>query len=73
MMREKFVISSGTSIAERRAVVNGATEALEWVMHLMKLRRPGVRIEDEDGNPISFFQLKDIAATESQKENASRS
>jgi hypothetical protein len=38
----------------------------------MKQRRPGVRIEDERGNPVSFFQLKDMADLESRKKNASR-
>jgi hypothetical protein len=33
----------------------------------MKLRRPGVRIEDERGNPVSFFQLKDAAELEAKK------
>jgi hypothetical protein len=30
----------------------------------MKLRRPGVRIENELGRDITFFQLKDAAASE---------
>jgi hypothetical protein len=40
----------------------------------MKLRRPGVRVEDERGNPVSFFQLKEMAAAEKdRREKASRS
>ena len=39
----------------------------------MKLRRPGVRIEDDRGDPISFFQLKGMAELESRKKNAPRS
>jgi hypothetical protein len=38
----------------------------------MKLRRSGVQIEDERGNPVSFFQLKDMADLESRKKNAPR-
>jgi hypothetical protein len=59
------------SVAPRREKANSATEALELVRHLMKLRRPGVTIEDEWGDPVSFFQLKDMAAAESQREPVS--
>jgi hypothetical protein len=34
---------------------------------LMKLRRPSVRVEDERGNTVTFFQLKEIAAREAGK------
>jgi hypothetical protein len=44
-----------------------ATEALRFVRAHMKLRRPGVRIEDERGNPVSFFQLKETAEFEAKK------
>jgi hypothetical protein len=38
----------------------------------MKLRRPGVRIEDELGNPVSFFQLKDAVELEAEKFSKSK-
>jgi hypothetical protein len=37
----------------------------------MKMRRPGVRIEDQRGNPVSFFQLKDMTELEARKEDGS--
>jgi hypothetical protein len=33
----------------------------------MKLRRPAVRVEDERGNPVSFFQLQEMAKLEVAK------
>jgi hypothetical protein len=33
----------------------------------MKRRLPGVRIEDEGGNPVSFFELKETAELEAKK------
>jgi len=65
-----FVVLSGTRIAERRETVFSARDTLKLVRNLMKLRRADVRIEDERGNPVSFFQLKDVAGAESRKENA---
>ena len=47
--------------------VTSATEALNLVRALMKLRRPGVRIEDERGNPVSFFQFEEAAELEAKK------
>ena len=51
-----------------------ATEALRMVLHHMpraatpwrdmRLQRPGVRIEDWRGNPVTFFQLKLLAEAE---------
>jgi hypothetical protein len=32
--------------------------------------RPGVRVEDERGNPVSFFQLKEMAKLEAGNEKA---
>jgi hypothetical protein len=72
-MRKKFIISSGTGIADRRETANSATEALELVRHLMRLRRANVTIEDELGASLSFFQLKDQALLEKDKESARRS
>jgi hypothetical protein len=60
----KFLILSGTGVLEFRETAHSAREALERVRHLMKLRRPGVRIENELGRDITFFQLKDAAASE---------
>jgi hypothetical protein len=50
-----------------------ATEALEIVRGLMRLRRPSVSIETVEGEQLSFFQLKDLVAAESRKENNPRS
>jgi hypothetical protein len=71
-MQKRFIILSGTGIAERRERVHSATAAMELVLQLMSLRRPGVTIEDESGNPVSFFQLKAEAAAETRKENPAR-
>jgi hypothetical protein len=71
-MVKGFDILSGTGIKDTREWAPSATTALQLVRTLMKLRRPGVRIEDERGNPVSFFQLKDMAELESRKKNASR-
>jgi hypothetical protein len=68
-----FVVLSGTGIKDTREWVPSATAALELVRTQMKLRRPSVRIEDERGNPISYFQLKDMAERESRKKNSPRS
>jgi len=60
-MPKWFVVLSGTGIAERREGPIPAKEALERARDLMRLRRPGVRIEDERGSPITFFQLIEAA------------
>jgi hypothetical protein len=70
-MPKWFVVLSGTGIAERREGPCLAPEALERVRELMRLRRPGVRIEDERGRPVSFFELKE-AALDGLKENGRR-
>jgi hypothetical protein len=67
-----FIVLSGTGIKDTREWVPSAATALQLVRAHMKLRRPGVRIEDERGNPVSFFQLKDMAELESRKKNAAR-
>jgi hypothetical protein len=66
-MRKSFVVLSGTGIRDVREWVPSATEALRLVRAHMKLRRPGVRIEDERGSPVSFFQLKETAELEARK------
>jgi hypothetical protein len=48
-------VLSGTGIKDTREWAPSANEALRMVRALMKLRRPGVRIEDQHGNSISFF------------------
>jgi hypothetical protein len=72
-MRHRFVILSGTNIALKAKTATTATEALEIVRELMRLRRPGVSIETVDGEQLSFFQLKDLVAAESRKEKDPRS
>ena len=67
-----LIVVSGTGIKDTREWVPSATAALQLVRAHMKLRRPGVRVEDERGNPVSFFQLKEMAELESRKKNAPR-
>jgi hypothetical protein len=69
-MQKRFVISSGTSIAVKSQTVRSARKALEVVREHMRLRRPGVIIEDAEGRDISFFQLKEMAESESRREDA---
>ena len=71
MVKALYVLS-GTGIKETREWAPSANEALRMVRTLMKRRRPGVRIEDEPGNPVSFFELKDLAELESHRKNAKR-
>jgi hypothetical protein len=71
-MGRGFIVLSGTSLKTFQEWAPSATEALRLVRACVKLRRPGVRIEDERGNPVSFFQLKDMAGLEARKENGSR-
>jgi hypothetical protein len=66
-MGKAFVALSGTGIRDIREWVPSATEALRLVRTHMKLRRPGVRIEDERGRTVSFFQLKEAAELEAKK------
>lgn len=47
------------------AIGAGMAEALLLVLDHVKLRRPGVRIEDGRRNPVTFFQLKETAELES--------
>jgi hypothetical protein len=62
-----LIVLSGSSLRTFREWTPSASEALRVVRAHMKLRRPGVRIEDERGNPVSFFQLKEIAESEARK------
>jgi hypothetical protein len=68
-MHHRFVILSGTSFAPRVETAKTATEALDIVRELMRLHRPGVSIETAEGKRLSFFDLKDLVAAESRKEN----
>jgi hypothetical protein len=72
-MRHRFVIFSGTSLAPKADTALTATEALEIVREVMRLRRRNVSIETVEGEQLSFFQLKDLVAAESRKENNPRS
>jgi hypothetical protein len=65
-MRKSFIVLSGTGVKEFREGAPSANHALDLVRSLMKLRRPSVRIEDQHGNPVSFFKLKEIAEAEDQ-------
>jgi hypothetical protein len=67
-----LIVLSGSSLRTFREWKPSATEAPRLARALMKLRRPGVKIEDERENPISFFQLKDMIELEARKENGSR-
>ena len=69
MVKALYVLS-GTGIKDTREWAPSAIEALRMVRTLMKLRRPGVRIEDERRNPVSFFELKELSQTESRKPRA---
>ena len=51
-MRKGFIALLGTA---RREWAPSATEAFRMVLEHMRFRRPGVRIEDQRGNPVSLF------------------
>jgi hypothetical protein len=72
-MRKSFTVLSGTGVREFREGASSANDALDLVRSLMKRRRPGVRIEDERGNPVSFFKLKEMADAEDRKLRAHNS
>jgi hypothetical protein len=66
-MSKSFVIITGTGVRNFRERASSATEALRLLLDHMKLRRPGVRVEDAEGNPVSFFQLKEMAKLEEDR------
>ena len=68
-MSKSFIVISGTGIRDRREWVFSATEALRLVLDHMKFRRPAVRVEDERGNAVTFFQLKAFAESESREKH----
>jgi hypothetical protein len=81
-MAKTFVILSGapasTYGAKRQHIrpqtetASSATEALELVQTHMRLRHPGLIIETTDGEELLFFQLKDLAQSETREQNALR-
>ena len=71
MARVLYVLSRA-GIKDTREWAPSATEALRMVRSLTRLRRRDVRVEDERGNPISLFQLKELAQSESGKPKARR-
>jgi hypothetical protein len=68
-MRKPLIVLSGTGVRTFQERAPSATEALRLVREHMRLRRPGVRIEDEHENPVSFFQLKEMAELEAKNVN----
>jgi hypothetical protein len=67
-MRTALIVLTGTGIRDAREWAPTATQALCLVRDHMKMRRPAVRVEDELGNPVSFFQLKEMAEIEARKQ-----
>jgi hypothetical protein len=72
MVKSLYVLT-GTGIKDTREWAPSANEALRMARTLMKLRRPAVRIEDHHGNPVSFFELKELAQSENGKPSSKRS
>jgi hypothetical protein len=60
-MGKALIVLTGTGIKDVREFAPSATEALRLLREHMKVRRPGARVEDQRGNPLSFFQLKEMA------------
>jgi hypothetical protein len=56
-----LIVLTGTRIRYTRELAPSATMALRLVRNHMKLRRPAARVEDERGNPVSFFRVKEMA------------
>jgi hypothetical protein len=65
-----FIVVSGTDVGVRREWAVSATEALRLVLEHTRLRRPGVRIEDRRGNPVTFFELKELAESERRERDS---
>jgi hypothetical protein len=66
-MSRSFVVISGTGVKDFREWVPSAAEALHVARVHMKLRRPAVRIEDERRNPVSLFELREMAGFQRRK------
>jgi hypothetical protein len=62
-----FVITSGTGIREIVDQRADARSAYKRVMDLVSLRRPSVRIFDQDGHTLSLQKLRRLADEESVK------
>jgi uncharacterized protein YnzC (UPF0291/DUF896 family) len=69
-MLKAFIVLSGTTTGIRRERAPSATEALRMFRDHMKFRRPGVRVTDERGNPVTFFELKALAEQEGREDDA---
>ena len=67
-----FIVLSGTGIKDTREWVPSATEALRLVKIHMKLRRPGVRIEDERGKSAELLPTEGKRCARGAQENALR-
>jgi hypothetical protein len=65
-----LLILTGTGVRDTRERPPSVTEALQLLHLHMKLRRPADRVEDERGNPVSFFQLQEMAKLEVAKLSA---
>jgi hypothetical protein len=70
LVRKALLVLTGTGIRDTREVAPSATQALRMVCNRMKLRGRGVQIEVERGNPVSSFQLKEMAELEARKNTA---
>jgi hypothetical protein len=62
-----FVITSGTGIREIVDERADARSAYKRVMDLVSLRRPSVRIFDQDGHPVNLTKLRRLADAETVK------
>jgi hypothetical protein len=71
-MPRAFIVSTGRPMWIRREHTPSATEALRLVLGHMQRRRPGVKIEDETGNSVTFFQLKALAEAEGRERDRRR-
>ena len=60
----RFVISSGTEIAERREHHTSADSALNSILDLVAKRRPNICIHDENGRALTLSGLWRLAALE---------
>lgn len=59
-------------IRPQNEMARSATEALELVRAHMRLRHPGLIVETEDGEELSFFELRDMAQSEAREQNTQR-
>jgi hypothetical protein len=60
-----FVITSGTGIREIVDQRPNAKSAHKRVMDLVSMRRPNVRVFDQDGHPVDLTKLRRFADAES--------